>query len=334
VGLVTFALAVILGILAQLQAGASEVDERAARIVVLEREAARLQVERRTLATVHEERAAGISALKAQPPSWARDRKLGAALADSKDMAARLDRKDNEVRANAAALLGARRSLLAAIDRELAAQPAPPAARAEALAHRRGALVAALRARPLRVPDWGIEPDDDAQDLVYKAAALEQSERALRVEEARLQARVTHFRRQAKLVKSRARADEQDIFDEEPRHGAARPAARGGDSADTSSHAPPSPAGPASEGDGPAPIGTGFGGQGADLAADPSIILAEVVAAGTLDELRRAERSGDPESMARAAERASKEVEARAARLRALRLEMERRAERLRTQGP
>ncbi len=335
--LVKLLLALVLSFVAQLGAArANDVVDRGARVTHLEREVARLGAERQELARIHDEKAAGIAALKAQRASWARDRKLQTLLAESKDMASRLDRKDAELRGLAGVLLIERRALIAAIDRELAAQPPPPADRVATLERRRGQLVAAVSGPPLHVPAWTIEPDDDAEDLRFKAAALAQSERALLAEEARLDARVAYFRNQAKLARSRLRADEQDIFaDEEPRRGGGgTQEARGDDDqADTpatGNHSPPT--GPP-EFENPPPVGPvplTPDGRGVDLAADPSVILVDIVAAGTLDELRRAERSGDPESMARAAERASQEVEARAARVRALRLEMERRAAQLR----
>jgi hypothetical protein len=319
-------------------AGAAEVEDRAARVTALETRHRALGEERTALARTYGERAAAVSALKAQPSSWARDRKLQGLLAESKDMAALLDRMDGELRAQASLLLAERRALLAALDRELAAAPEP--ARAEALGKRREELARVLAAheRRLRLPDDTIDPADDPADLDYKAGALAQGERSLRAEEQRLVARATYFRRQAKLARSRSRADEADVFhDEAPRRGGA-PVRREGTvadgEADPATRPPPFGSPPTAE----VPPGTGstagLDGRGADLAADPSVILVDVVAQGTLDELRRAERSGDPESMARAAERASAEVRARAERLRARRLEMERRARDLRGETP
>jgi hypothetical protein len=63
------------------------------------------------------------------------------------------------------------------------------------------------------------------------------------------------------------------------------------------------------------------------------IVYADVVDPGTLAELQRAERSGDPESKARAAARARADLKARADRLRAKRLQMEQRAKQLRERG-
>jgi hypothetical protein len=333
-------LALLLSLAATGPVRAAEVDDRAAKVAALEKDAARLAGERQAMATVYAQRTAAIAALKAEPSSWARDRKLGPLLAESKDMAARLDAKDQELRALGDRLTAERKALVEAIDRELAATAPPPdEARATQLLQLKTRLGGLLK--PLRVPALQMEPGDDAEDLDYKAAALAQGERSLLQEHDRLIARATWFHKQAKLARSRTRADEQDVFgDEEPRHGRTPAARAGGSKEGTNSDAsqPPTGTGPSTASGPPGSTTPGTGGttqftgdpRSFDLAADPSVILAEVVAAGTLDELRRAERSGDPEAMARAAEHARKEVEERAARLRAQRLEMERRARELR----
>jgi hypothetical protein len=319
-------------------AHANEVDDRAAKVTALEQQLGRVGAERRALAQTYDDRAAAIASLKAQPSAWGRDRKLQALLAESKDMAAALDRKDAELRAIAAGEVAEKQALVAAIDAELAQGPA--AERAAYLAQARAAAEPRTP-RPIKLADDRIDPADDAQDLEYKAGALAQSEDALLVEERRLALRATYFRKQAKLTKSRLRADEQDVFREEDARAAGRNPAHGssaksGGQTDTTNGTPSTATGPPGSSTGPTtPPGSGstsFTGdaRSLDLAADPSVILADVVASGTLDELRKAERSGDPESMARAAERATREVEQRAAALRQRRLEMERRAQELR----
>lgn len=342
-------LSVAVGFAATVSAG--EVEDRTAQLATVEGRQRALLEERRALSKTYDDKAAAIATLKAQTSSWSRDRKLQGLLAESKDMAALLDRKDGELRAQALVVVAERKALLAALDRELAAQPSP--ARAEELGVRRRALAQALAAegRPLRLPDDHIEPGDDAADLDYKAAALAQGERSLRAEEQRLATRVTYFRKQAKLTRSRTRADEADIFhDEAPRRGSAPATKSGGPSrGDTAAEndgggggptstppvgaGPPGTSTPPGSSTPPTPT-TSFDSRGVDLAADPSVILVDVVAESTLDELRRAERSGDPESMARAAERAALEVKARAERLRARRMEIEQRARALRGETP
>jgi hypothetical protein len=310
-------------------ARANDVDDRLAEAGRLEQRIGGLAGERQKLAQAYDEKAAAVASLKAQPSAWGRDRKLQALLAESKDMAAALDKKDDELRAAAAQLAGARKALAEAVDVELAATPAPDADRAALLAHTKAALEPKV-ARKIKLADETIAASDDAEDLEYKAGALRQSEGALLAEERRLALRASYFRRQAKLAKSRTRADEQDVFHDEEARAPGRTGTPGGKGAATDS-APPQ-----------VPGATGVGGtggpsaeaRGLDLAADPSVVLADVVASSTLDELRRAERSGDPESLARSAERATREVSERAAKLHQRRVEMEQRAQKLRGESP
>jgi hypothetical protein len=312
-------------------ARAGEPDERSARVAELDRQVARIAGERRALAQSYDEKAAAIAALKAQPSAWGRDRKLQGLLAESKDMAAALDRKDAELGAAVAVRAAETQALVAAIDAELAQRPLPE--RAAWLTQRRAAAEPQTP-RPIKLADERIDPNDDVQELEYKAGALAQSEKVLLVEEQRLALRAASFRKQARLAKSRTRVDEQDVFREEDARAAGRNPTRNAPTRAGATDSGPTtsvtPVGPSPTPGGTQPPGTSVDPRSLDLAADPSVILADVVASGTLDELRRAERSGDPESMARAAERATREVEQRAAALRQRRLDMERRAQELR----
>jgi len=316
------ALTVALAVGAARPAGADEVEDHAAKVVALEQRLGTLDGERRGLAQAYDQKAAAVAQLKAQPSAWGRDRKLQALLADSQDMAAALDRKDAELRGATAALGVEKKALLGAIDAELGATAAPTAERRALLESRRAALVAKA-ARPIRIPDERIDPADDAEDLELKAGALARSEDALAAETQLLERRAVYFRRQAKLARSRARAEE-DVFREEEARLPGRPVTTG--RPDQSPSVGPVTSSPGS--------GTSFDGRGLDLAADPSIVLADVVASSTLDELRRAERSGDPETLARSAERATREVAERADKVRQRRLEMLRRAQKLRGEIP
>lgn len=310
-------------------ARASDVDDGTARVTALEQRVRALGVERRALAQAYDEKTAEVARLKAQPSAWGRDRKLQALLAESQDMAGALDRKDADVRAAGAALDRAKESLLGAVDAELglAGDAAPTAERAATLRELRHRLAAAL-VKPMHLADERIEPGDDAEDLELKASALAQNETALAAELDRLKARTAYFRRQAKLTKSRARADEQDVFREEEAHVPGRPNTTPSRSTSNDS-APPGtvPGGPIQIGGNPAASGPA---RGLDLAADPSVVLADVLASGTVDDLRRAERSGDPESLARSAEHAARELAERAEKLHQHRLEMLERAKKLR----
>lgn len=309
-------------------ARANEVDDTTARVTALEQRVRTLGNERRALAQAYDEKTAEVARLKAQPSAWGRDRKLQALLAESQDMAGALDRKDADVRAAGGALDRAKEGLIGAIDGELglAGDAAPTAERAATLHELRHRLAADL-VKPMHLADERIEPGDDAEDLELKASALAQNETALAAELDRLKARTAYFRRQAKLTKSRARADEQDVFREEEAHVPGRPNTTSRPTTNDSTPPGTVPGGPVQIGGNPA--GTGLA-RGLDLAADPSVVLADVLASGTVDDLRRAERSGDPESLARSAEHAARELAERAEKLHQHRLEMLERAKKLR----
>jgi hypothetical protein len=338
-------LLVALGLLLALcgAAYAGEVEDRLAKVARLEAQKASLERDRRAADTVYRQKTAEIAKLKAQPSSWGRDRKLQALLAESKDMASALDKKDEQIRAVAAQITTEKKAAVVAIDRELAANPGPSAERRAQLTQKRSALAGAQKPRKIKVADETIDPLDDPEDLEYKADALSVTEKQLLEEERRLERRASYYRKQAKLAKARTRADEQDIFrDDQPRRAGRGGGAQGAlDPANEDNESPPpaeEPGAGASEdsdfGSGvtPPPVvdPTRDPGPTPDVTVDPSVVLADVVTSDTLDELRRAERSGDPEARAKAAERARKEVQARAERIKQRRLEMERRAKTLR----
>jgi hypothetical protein len=295
-------------------ASANPVDEARAVVIRLERRTSQLQSERAGRLRAYSERVDRVAALKAQSASFGRDRKLQALLAESRDLATALDQVDAQLVHLSVELGVARGALLVAIDRELGAG----GPRHEALQKERAALIARLgAARRLKIPDETISPKDDAEDLSYKAGALRQAEEELRAEQQRLLRLAGEYRRQARLIKSRARADDQDVFaDSEPHRSAGK-------------RAEETPIELAPETGPPPPASFAAG-----LAADPTVVLAEVVDAATLDELRRAEGTREPSDLAAAAERAAQALTDRADRLRKHRLEMERRARLLRGERP
>ena len=297
---------------------ANPVDDARAVVVRLERRTAQLQNERAGRLRAYAERVDRVAALKAQPASFGRDRKLQALLAESRDLATALDQVDAQLLRLSTELGVARGALLVVIDREIGAG----GPRREALQKERAALIARLgAARRFKIPDETISPRDDAEDLSYKAGALRQAEEDLRGEEKRQLRLASEYRRQARLMKSRARADDQDVFaDSEPN----RIGGKHVDETPGVELAPEtSPGGP------PQPMSYAAG-----LVSDPTVVLAEVVDAATLEELRHAEGTRDPSDLAAAAERTAQALAARADRMRKNRLEMERRARLLRGERP
>src|SRR5262249_37414255 len=101
-------------------ASAAEVDDGVAQIAKLEGERAQLDRDRRAAEQAYQSKVGQVAQLKAQPSSWGRDRKLGKLLAESKDMATALDKKDEQIRALADKIAAKKQQVIAAIDRELA----------------------------------------------------------------------------------------------------------------------------------------------------------------------------------------------------------------------
>jgi hypothetical protein len=306
--------AVLLGSLSW--AHAAPADDLTARVEVLSRERAALATRRDAQAAAYGKQIREIADLKARASSWARDRRLQAALSSARDGATALEARERELRAKDQTLATARREALAAVDAELATQPEEP--RRSELAARRQRLAPA--ARPIRIPDERIDPLDDPEDLEQKASALAEVEQKLLAERTRLAHRVDAWRKQARLTRAKQRAEAPDLLaDDGPRRTPA-PRGRGGDAFEE----------PADSEDSPTPTGPPTGGGAVESPADPAIVLADVVDPSALAELRRAESSGDAEARALAAESAKKSLEARLAKLRARRLEMEQRAKALR----
>lgn len=312
-------------------ASAAEVDDRAARIAKLTDRRVKLDTGRRDLETKFQAKTKEIEKLKGQRSSWNRDDKLKKRLGEARDMSAALDRVAADARAVDAQLRVERAALVSAADKELAATPPPAEARRAKLTRARAEAAAKLGGKKVRVADEDVDPLDDPEDLDDKARALAQSETQLRSEEQRLGRRADYYRKQAKLAKAKSRAEEDPFNDDQPRRKTgkgdnARQAA-GDDDPGVGQPAPPNdPTADDAEG--------GFTAepQAEELGTDPSVVYEDVVDPSTLEELRRAERSGDPESRARAAERARKDLAARADRLRKKRLDIEKRARELRGQ--
>jgi cell division protein FtsB len=311
----------VLGALGVPAAGlAAPADDRAADVDRLGKQRARLDAERRDLERQLTVKTAEITELKKQRTSWNRDRKLAERLREAKDLSSRLEAKAAELRALDGRVGVARKALRGEVERELAAG-APGQRRAQLLLWRRA--TDGGEARRIEIVEPEMDPLDDPEDLDEKAGTLAESEARLRLEAGRLDRRAQRYRRQAKLAAAHRRAG-QDVFVEEPHRGQSGGNPGAGATGDPEPadglNAPPrddgAPTGPADEVD-----------RGGD---DLVNTYADVVDPTTLDELDRAQRSGDPEKKAVAAERALRDLKARAERLKARRAAMERRAADLR----
>ncbi len=274
------------------------------------------------LATRYQSELAEIDRLKRQPPSWRRDRALRSKLASSLETATTMAALAERIKRAGAEVTRTRAVAIAAIDRALPL--ATGAYRSELERRRRSWAPAPAPSRRIVIPDDALDPLADPEELEQQAGALRDSEAELGREVDRLEQQVTRFDRMAAVRKQHDRAEELDRRDDaDPRRVAVR---SGNESAsDDDSAAPGAEADP----------GTSSGGLGPSPdSRDLSTSLADVVDPGTVDALRRAERSTDPAIRAAGARRAREAVAQRLATLRKRRAAIEGRARELRAQSP
>ena len=353
--LLAFTLTLVAALARPQTAAAGQVEDRQASVKSWEVQQTRLAADQQALYRQYADKAAAVDRLKKKSKGFNDERKLEKLQAEGKELSRALDVKQAQLRQAAERLAKERQALLDAIDRELAggASPATPAtiddARRARLARLRAEVAGRLPAKRIKMADERIDPRDDPEDLEAKAADLARTEKSLAAEIARMDRRATDFHRRAKLASARERGESFDVIDE---NGSKRTTGSskgvqvssdktndagrldGNDDADT---APPpalvdgftAPTEPAA----PPAGGASETAGGIETTTDLSVVYQDVVQPGTLDELKRAERSNDPEAKARAAERARDDLKKRAERARLRRQEMEKRARQLRDAG-
>lgn len=310
----------------------------AEQVAALERERTQGLAEKARLARLYEGQLQELDRLKQQRASWRRDRLIRDQLRASHDTAAALAAADQRIRRTSAALAAQRQRLVAAVERELAAGPAP--ARRPILARWRAGAQRQQRrdVKKIVLPDERIDPLADPEELEDHAALLRQGEAELARELERLDLQAQRYRYMATLSAKRDRAAELGrLDDDQPRRTTGRSSATPG-AGDGEAAAPP----PVSDAPAPPPslpedpVDSGMPNDDRDSPGDSlnglDVVLADVVDTSTADALRAADRSGNPAVKARAAERASAQVRARLERLRAQRTRIQERARELRAE--
>lgn len=292
------------------------------------------RADKAALARQYQTQLAEIDKLKKQRRSWRRDRLIRDRMGRSHTTAKKLAAWDRALRQHEGRVRAAKRAVVAAVDRELAASPG--ATRRASLTRWRADARRGLRrdAKKIVLPDDRIDPLADPEELDYQAALLRQSEEQLARELAKLDVQAQRYNRMASLQKTRRRAVELGRFDDDrPRRSAGQPTGTNleGIPEATDGAADPDPAPPP---DTPtdAPPAEDPGGDGGIGSDDPmfDVVLADVVDASTVDALRAAGHSSNPAVKAKAAERARKQVRERLERLRKQRRAMKKRAGSLR----
>jgi hypothetical protein len=288
-------------------AGDTVTEDAHAEVKASEKRRAKLVKKQKELSARYGKELAEIAKLKRQKSSWRRDRQLKQKLKASLATAKSLGTVNSELSAVDAALAKQRKSLVAAIDDELA--DVPDAARAKELKTLRAEVapkVARKKAKKIVLPDDEIDPLADPDELEAQAAALKKSEQELVRQIESLEREAKRFEKQAELREAHARADElESRDDDQPR----RTSGSGGGSVTQSEGGEPAPQ------DSDDGLGDDTGGM---FEGDPAVVLSDV------------ERSNDPETKQKAAERARDEVAKRLEKLEKRRKEIEARAKKLR----
>jgi hypothetical protein len=173
------------------------------------------------------------------------------------------------------------------------------------------------KAHRIVLPDLQINPLWAPDELDQQAAALRESETELQAQMKGLEVQAKELEQIAILRKQHERTNEMNIRDESGSRRTTSPGS--GKAAEAADSAPPAPT-------------TDRPGEGASpsFEMDASISLAEVVDPSTLDQLKSAQRSNDPEKRAAAARKAHDAVQKKLEQLRAHRKQVEERAKQLR----
>jgi hypothetical protein len=266
-----------------------------------------------------------VQRLKNSPKSWRRDRELRGKLADSEALGRQLEAASADVRRATEALAAARRTLIAAIDAELASQPVA-GRKAQLDRARAQVLPKTKKATRIVLPDMQIDPLADPEELDQQAKAILAAEAELANQLKGLEAQASELQRIAMLRKQHDRSNEMDRRDDNSTRKGATPGGRssGGSLQGDASEAPnsPSPA-PPTDTTGRPDVST--------FEQDATITLAEIVDPSTIEELNRAQRSNDPSKRAQVAKLTRDVVAKKLQLLRDKRKAVEDRASKLRS---
>jgi hypothetical protein len=335
-------LAVVAPAIASAQAAPSpaQVQKAQTSVTAAEQKVGQLAAQRSQLTARYQQQLTAIDRLKKQKASWRRDRELNTAQADANDTAKRLTALDKQLASAQQTVVTAKRSVVAAIDVELAA--GATGTRAQQLATLRAKLAPVAPApKKIVIPDAEIDPLADPQELEQQAAAIAAVEKQLDAQRKGLDAQQQDLTLVAELRSAHERAGELSTRDDDqPQRGAPR----GSRETATSDQAPAAGAsnGGASGGAGAGGGGTGddasgesFGGDkltttGTTFETSAAVALGEVIDRSTIDGLVRASRSGDPKQRAEAAKQARDAVAKRLEQLKKKRAMIEARAKQLR----
>jgi hypothetical protein len=285
--------------------------------VAAERNLAQLAQKRSTLAARFQTELRAVDRLKNSPRSWRRDKELRDKLSEANEIGRQLESATADLGKAQKLVDNARKTLVAAIDAELATSPAT--ARKTQLAKARAqVLPQSRRAHRIVLPSTQIDPLADPAELIEQARLLRQSEAELQKQIQGLEIQAKELERVAQLRKHNERTREMDRRDDNssrkgPGNGTGRTAEA------TADNSPEGPAPPPTE-----PTSNPM------FEMDSTIVLVEIVDQPTIDSLRNAQRSGDPKQRAEALRRAREGVIKKADQMRAAAKQAEDRAKQMR----
>lgn len=259
--------------------------------------------------------------LKNSPKSWRRDRELRVKLADAEALGRQLEAASGDVRRATEQLAAARRTLIAAIDAELASNPGAPR-KAQLASARAQVLPKTKRVARIVLPDMQIDPLADPEELDQQAKAIQAAEAELANQLKGLEGQAKELERIAVLRKQHDRSNEMDRREDSSARKGATPGTRGtGALGGEASEAPNNPAPPTTDGGRP---------DVSTFEMDATITLADIVDPSTIEELNRAQHSNDPSKRAAAAKLTQDAVKKKLQQLRDKRKAVEDRAATLR----
>jgi hypothetical protein len=305
--------------------GANATDTARTAVTADEQKLAQVSKQRTSIAQHYQEQLGAIDGLKKEKASWRRDRELRQSMADANDTSTQLAKLDRELASANGTLAKARHELVVAIDHELAAGAS--GTRATQLGKLRAQLDVKAPAKKIVLPDAEIDPLADPEELDQQVQVIAETEKQLANQVAGLDAQAAELAHVADLRKHNERAKDLMLSeDDQPHRNAQQSSSKGvADGLST----PTSGAG-AGGGGGTSGGGDTFGTDHGSFETEATFVLGEVIDRSTIDNLSRAQRSGDPAKRADAARAARDAVSSRLDQLKKKRQQIEQRAKQLR----
>tara|TARA_R110002073_G_scaffold241497_3_gene403366 strand:- start:52959 stop:54011 length:1053 start_codon:yes stop_codon:yes gene_type:complete len=288
-------------------------NSNAARLAAAQKRESALVGQMAKLRATYDSQLGEVDKLKKSRASWRRDRKLSEQKKRSQKTALALESVDAKLRAQRIVVKRARLATVRSVEAEL--ELSPSAARTQflsgVLSNARRGLVS--KPKKISMPDLEFDEFADPEELLEQIALIERAEAKLAKEESSLERRENHYSHMDALRSKRDRAEELVAFEND---NVRRSTGRTSDGNSRSSGDDQASGEAAGLNDSAGAPPEGGGAPGTSFEAS-SVVLSDVVDAGTQDALRRAHRSSSPRTKAAAAKRAHQQVQERLKRLRA-----------------